>query len=309
MSLKQSRILVPILGMFFLFPFFFFGGPTHYAPRSLLETWNLGHLLFFMLFVCLLDEKRDEGFSWCWVLIVFVASLGLGILIEFIQSGVNGRQPSTYDIVCDGLGAILGVLWVCWRDSSRKRRGVLLFIAVLISVWVLSPVATALVDEWQARKDFPLLADFENPNELSRWSGSASYQQSQEQVTHGKFSLKISLTTATYSGVSLHYFPHDWRGLSRLHFSVFNNSVNDLSLTVRAHDKKHEQGPQHYRDRFNRSFTLHQGWNDINIPLADIENSPKGRRMDMANIRSLGLFVIRQLKNKSIYVDNMRLVP
>ncbi|VAW35773.1 hypothetical protein MNBD_DELTA03-1599, partial [hydrothermal vent metagenome] len=202
-----------------------------------------------------------------------------------------------------------GVVWLKWSCSQFKVRVALALIAGIILCWNLYPVTTALVDEWQAERDFPLLAGFEHPYELSRWEEGYSLAcRSREQARQGNFSLRVSLSTATYSGVHLEYFPHNWQGLSFLAFSIYNAGLRPLTITVRVNDKKHEEGPQLYKDRYNRSFSIHHGWNDIKISLAAIRNAPANRKMNMSEISELGFFVIRQKKARVIFLDDVRLI-
>ena len=304
---QQSHKFVLLAGLLILLPFFFYGGPAYHSPRSYMAIWNLGHILFFMLFVCYLKMRADE-FTWLWALKVCCLVVGLGILIEIIQSGIDGRTASSLDVVRDFMGAVLGTVWVSWKRLSWQGKGGAAIIVGAIMIWNLYPVSIALVDEWQAREDFPLLAGFENSYELSRWGGDATMQRSQEQVRQGKFSLRLSLTTAIYSGIHFEHFPRDWRGFDSLRFSLYNDDILPLSVTVRVHDRKHEQGQQRYTDRFNRTFVLKHGWNDLKINLSDIQNSPKNRKMDLSEIRGLGIFVIRQSEKKVLYLDDVRLV-
>ena len=73
------------------------------------------------------------------------------------------------------------------------------------------PVYQSLDDEWVARKQFPVLADFETPFEQTRFSDVHQVQREQNIVRHGRYALRVQLSTVHYSGISLFYFPHDWR--------------------------------------------------------------------------------------------------
>ncbi len=292
-----------------MFPFFFYGGPSGHSIRSFMAAWNLGHPLFFMLFACYLGRKKAGVVSWAWILRIFVLILLIGSLIEIIQSGIAGRTASSLDVVRDLTGGVLGVVWLRWSYSSLKIRLGMALVVGAILCWSLYPVTTALVDEWQAGRDFPLLAGFEHPCEVSRWAvGNSVIRRSRQEARQGHFSLRVSLTTATYSGVHLEYFPHNWQGFSFLSFSIYNNGLSPLAVTVRVNDKKHEEGQQLYKDRYNRSFILHHGWNDIKISLADIQKAPANREMNMSEISELGFFVIRQKTDKIIFLDDVRLI-
>ncbi len=292
-----------------MLPFFFYGGPSGHSLRSFMAAWNLGHPLFFMLFVCYFGWKKGGVVSWTWILRIFLLILLIGSLIEIIQSGIPGRTASALDVVRDLMGGVLGVVWLRWSSSPLRVRLGLALVAVVILCWNFYPVATALVDEWQAEQDFPLLAGFEHPCEVSRWvEGDSVIRRSRKRARQGHFSLRVSLSTATYSGVHLEYFPHNWQGLSFLAFSIYNKGLKPLAITVRVNDKKHEEGPQLYKDRYNRSFITHHGWNDIKISLADIRNAPADRKMNMSEISELGFFVIREKRDRVIFLDDVRLI-
>jgi hypothetical protein len=64
---------------------------------------------------------------------------------------------------------------------------------------------------------------------------------------------------------------------------------------------------QEYSNRFNGSTVLHPGWNDIVIPMTDILRGLQGRTMDLTKIRGFGLFVMRQIDSRVLYLDNVRL--
>ncbi len=292
-----------------MLPFFFYGGPSSHSLRSFMAAWNFGHPVFFMLFVCYFGRKTGSSVSWARIMRILLLVLLTGTLIEIIQSGIPGRTASALDVTRDLMGGVLGVVWLRWPCSPLKVRLGLALVAGVILCWNLYPVTTALVDEWQAGRDFPLLAGFEHPHELSRWAeGKSAARRSREEARQGHFSLRVSLSTATYSGVHLEYFPHNWQGWSFLAFSVYNKGLRPLTITVRVNDKKHEEGPQLYNDRYNHSFITHHGWNDIKISLADIRNAPANRKMNMSEISELGFFVIRQKRSRVIFLDDVRLI-
>jgi len=75
-------------------------------------------------------------------------------------------------------------------------------------------------------------------------------------------------------------------------------------MVCRVHDSEHNN---EYTDRFNRSFILEKGWNDLVISLADIENSPVNRLLNMDKVENLKLFVTSQDKGRIIYIDHIYL--
>jgi hypothetical protein len=106
----------------------------------------------------------------------------------------------------------------------------------------------------------------------------------------------------------LDYFPKDWRDYRYLAFSVFNPSDVPLELVCRIHDEGHYQSGGEYEDRFNRNLLVHQGWNDLEVSLADVMNAPKNRKMDMTRIKNVGIFSVQLPQKRVIYLDYFRLV-
>lgn len=104
--------------------------------------------------------------------------------------------------------------------------------------------------------------------------------------------------------MALFYFPGNWQGFKRLFISVYSPDDEKLDLVCRVHDSEHTN---QYADRFNRRFVLEKGWNDLIIPLADIQRAPVTRLLNMDKIESLGLFVVKQKKERIIYIDNVYL--
>ena len=99
-------------------------------------------------------------------------------------------------------------------------------------------------------------------------------------------------------------FPWELEKFQNLHISVYFHEKGQLVLICRVHDFVHNN---EYDDRYNERFFLKKGWNDLVIPLADIESAPVNRLMNMDKIEKLKLFVIHQDKEQMIYIDNVYL--
>ena len=295
------------------FPFFFFGGPGYYSSRSFAAAWNLGHILFFTLAAWLLGRYflergwRRSFFSLC--LRVFVVVLVAGIGIELLQMGIDGRFPDLRDVLRNQLGCLIAFAFfppVRLPVTGSRRRllqagvlGLLLF-----AVW---PLARALVDERLAHKQFPVLSDFETPFEWLRWKDTRQLRVVTAPVRHGRHALRVQLSTATYSGTSLFYFPHDWRGYRWLRFSIFNPGGREIALHCRINDVRHRDHGQRFEDRFHHRFLLKKGWNDLAVSLEEVKQAPAGRTMDMQRIEGFGIFVVRQPLPLVLYIDNVYL--
>ena len=309
---RESRRSALMLLVFILllvgFPFFFYGGPGYHAERSFKEAWNLGHVLFFSLTTwlvikyVLLGRLREK--SWGFFLLVFCSVLVAGIGIELLQGVAGGRSIDKWDLYRNQLGCLTAFALTGSLPLPRKGKWFLRAVVVCLLFFAVWPLYPALSDERLARNQFPLLADFETSYELSRWIDVHQLQRQQEFVRHGKYGVRVQLSTATYSGTYLFYFLHDWRDYRKLHFSVYNPEDEVLALHCRMHDTlHHEQYGGVFADRFHKRFELQPGWNDLSVSLQEVRTSPATRLMDMAQVEGFGLFVVRQQRAHVLYMD------
>lgn len=310
--MKKKKLTFAFL-LFLIFPFFFFFGPGYGSSRSFQCFWDLGHILFFALasyflvtFVPVLGKKPYKiQIFW----IVAITLLG-GLLIELTQVGFS-RTPGFWDMLRNLIGSFISLFFFNpgRKEWSAKRLHVMQFFTVLVVLAATIPFGVAITDEMVADAEFPLLADFETPLEKDRWEGGAGRDIVSDIASSGRCSLEVSLGTSTYSGISLVYFPADWQTYEVLSFDVYNPLAEPLRLTCRIHDQQHSEGVQSYDDRFNQSFTIQKGWNSIQVALEKVKNAPETRKMDMGDIRGLGIFATRLPRPRTIFLDNVRLRP
>ncbi len=308
---KTKRICL-ILALGSLFMLFFISGPDYYALRSFKNLWNLGHILFFSLLPLLIfnDSKASTSYP-KHVLFIMVLALLLGTLIEILQTGLDSRIPDVGDILRNIIGALVGSVFLLpsRKNFPKKRLVVIQMLVALLVIMQIAPVVSAFWDEKLANRQFPLLSSFETPFEIDRWTGGVVFEVSDDIKKNGVTAMKVMLNTDTYSGVALKYFPGDWEGYRFFQFSVFNPESDELKLTCRIHDWQHTQSRQKYEDRFNRSFSILQGWHTVTIPLEQVELAPENRQMDMQRIQGVGIFAVRLPYTRTIYIDDVRLKP
>jgi len=204
------------------------------------------------------------------------------------------------------------VVTLSWFSPSSKvlpervRRVARTVAATLLLVACL-PLAVALSDEGIARFQFPVLSDFETPFEAGRWNGDARFSVDRSVARHGKASLRVDMDTSLYSGVALVYFPRNWRGYHFLTMDVRNPSPEEVDITCRIHDLRHEEGEQRFEDRYNKLFHLRSGWNQIRIGLEEVARAPVGRTLDLGTIRVVGIFATKLPTPRTIFLDHIHL--
>lgn len=299
-----------LLLTFIIFPFFFVSDPSYQSTRSFKELWNLGHVLFFAVFVILLYFYLFPKYvsSTKKICLCLVAVILTGSGIELAQLGIHGRTVGLDDILRDLAGGAIVLGWRC-GDSQLPvlQRIPARTMAFLIAVTCVFPLGFVLVDEYRARVDFPVLSNFESRSELSRWEHAENMRWASHPVRRGRYSAEVRLTSDKYSGISLSHFPEDWHDKKALAFSIYNPG-SPLELNYRVHDRLHTGTRPRYQDRFNGMCILAGGWNEVIIPMEKIRNAPVGRQMDLSHIRGFGLFVIQQFENRIFYLDDVRLL-
>ena len=257
-----------------------------YEPRSLKELWNFGHVLLFAFATVLLSASwqwfRDRTFAGQ-IIILVILSLLVGMAIEVIQLHTGG-DFSLHDVYLDVTGACLvpAIRPQCRYRPAQYSLWLLRLVVILYLLVRAFPVAISLEDEYQARRDFPVLAGFQSKLELGRFAGG-----SRRKLTDA--GLQVDFSTKRYSGFSLKYFPGDWSGYHMLNIDIRNPGSENVYLTCRIHDEHHNQA---YSDRYNRRFNITPGDQTIQIDLEQVRTAPSTRTMDMKKIGGLGCFTV-----------------
>lgn len=294
-----------------LFVLFFAGGPRYHSARHFREAWNLGHILFFALLAyCMFSygKARDGRFG-IQSLVIVCLCIGLGGLVELFQYDFR-RIPDVQDVIRDVIGGLVGMFFLLPSRRTLGKKVLRISQAATICLLAIQvyPVFVAFADEYLARSRFPVLSDFETPWEIQRWTGSA--ERSIDDTVHldGTHSMRVALSADRYSGVNLFYFPGNWVGARQFRFSVYNPLAETLPIVCRVNDREHHLSKATYDDRFNRNYRLPQGWSTIEIDIQDIRDAPRLRRMDLAHISQVGIFVARLPRPRVMYIDRVELV-
>lgn len=308
---KDYRFWITGIGLLTGSILFFLGGPDYNSARSFSAFWNLGHIIYFSLL--------SYAFSkWPWLvrhtlirqwLFVLSVTLITGIVIEVLQYHIPGRTADPIDVIRDLTGSFLFLSFSsAYSGSLAKLKIILRTVAVILLLVQLRPLTISLIDEGLAWQQFPLLSGFETPFELNRWHATAKMTIKHIPSIADGHVMEIALSTAHYSGVELRYFPGDWRKYKTLELSIYNPQTQPLSITCRIHDLQHTLGEQRYSDRYNHQFVLSTGWNKIKINLNDVALAPQHRKMDLGQIRNLGIFVTSLPQPRIIFLDNVKLL-
>jgi hypothetical protein len=170
---------------------------------------------------------------------------------------------------------------------------------------LLAPPSLNLVDRALARAAFPVLGDFEFPLEPLRWNRGT---RSDVVARSGRHALRLELPPARYSGTALERSLGNWSDRRTFAFSLYLPPGDPpLRWTVSVRDRVHWQRGGAYGDRFDRTFELGPGWNDIEIPMEEIRNAPAARALELDDLDSLVLFTVDLEAPRTVYLDAVQL--
>jgi hypothetical protein len=263
------------------------------------------------------DRAKEKGISAPWVwLIVLAVTFCWGFGIELAQRSFTSAclanltsdcLASLDDVLNDMVGAVIYLLW--WQSCRVKRFRLGLRLFSLLPMLVALPVAFAAFDDYNIWRDFPVLASFEHRDELGRWAAGQNIKMRRVEgiARDGGYAAAIDFTTGRYSEIAMQYFYRDWRGFSALAADIYNPD-EPVALMIKIYDRQHtETGHYNFYDRYNGSYVLEHGWNEIRIPMQEIEHGPAERLMQLDQMRGFQLFLAEQPRPRTLFIDNIRL--
>jgi hypothetical protein len=318
-----KKVLLPILGLV-LIAALAVVATMPIGVDSLLwrELQNWLHILFFagLAIVLLLLFRRFLYAFLRQPSLHYLLALGLSAMAGVISEALQypgPRDADFGDLLRDlvGVTAGLGIAQYFdtrirprrrWLQLARKITGAAAFAFILIT---LLPSAKWSLAYWQRDRAFPVIHDFD-----SYWMQRFLAAQSAE-ITSGepdsacesldaKTIGRIELRQGQYPGFTIADPVPDWSGYSHLSFSVCNTTSVEIKLCVRIDDELHEFAPE---DRFVRCFGLAPGLNRIEIPLEEVAEAPAGRRMDLARIARVIVFVPDLKTRSSLVISDLKL--
>ncbi|MEZ6123248.1 MAG: hypothetical protein R3C49_08760 [Planctomycetaceae bacterium] len=243
------------------------------------------------------------------ILLMSFVLAAVGGLGEYLQRFV-GRSSSWSDVAANTIGLTAAVCWI----AARSVRGVWGSMLKLAAVVLLIAVSIRpMLEAWdcvQQRNSFPLLASFERTREPHSWiQRSATMERSQEWSSAGQWSARIQLPPSKWPGVAMAWFERDWRGFHELTLDMHNPNDEPLDVVVKIFDRQHAETGFETQDRFHHIVTLAPGLTQhVRIDLAEVENAPVGRRMNMEEIWLLEFFCAKTpARERVLFLDNIRL--
>lgn len=221
--------------------------------------------------------------------LAFVCTLVLGIFTEAIQIPMR-RDASWDDIIADALGATSFLLFAATVQQKRVTAYTSIFAGTAILVWTLIPLGAVTAAVYQRNARFPVIFNGDIESERMFVSGINTRMESQKLKPDGGTYTSVEFATQSAPRIEIRDLVPDWSGYSKLNVKVGVPGNQELTLTVRIHDKAHRRGDQPHEDRFSRQYIIAPGLNTVAVPLDEIKSAPRDRLMDMAQIEALILF-------------------
>lgn len=92
-----------------------------------------------------------------------------------------------------------------------------------------------------------------------------------------------------YPGMFRTPIRQDWRGIQALQVDLFWPKAVPAVFAVRLDDRP---GNPPYPERFQKEFSVTQGWNSVRIPAGEIEHAAGGRLLQLDHVRQWGVFLV-----------------
>jgi hypothetical protein len=274
------------------------------------ELLSVAHVVGFALFAlaaaafCLRDGTGRR----------VVASIALAgafatlvaVLSELAQIP-TGRDADVTDLYRDAAGIAAGLSAAAAVVGAGRWRLALVGVALAGLAAGLWEPGGPLVARVAAQMRFPVLMDFDGPFEgalIERVSTRIEIVDAPAGwPVRGKVARVRPRGNWRYEGISFFGLPADWSEYETLEFIVAAEEPVRLALTVRVHDRAHND---QYSDRFNRVFAVGQEPVVIRIPLAEIRDAPAKRKLDLTQIEDVTIFLTSPFES-GFYLDNLQL--
>jgi hypothetical protein len=289
--------------------------------RFIGELQNTGHIFAFgvaaTVSLKLMQNAKNAVVQHAFYqyIVTFFLCLSAGVLVELLQL-ITYSDADVYDVVRDIIGAVsfLGFCFLIdkgllFQLGEKKRQiqltvGVFSVAALLVG---LAPLARTVIDYCQRYRAFPVVIDFNSSWVYEFLTTNHSRLQVVEPPVYwehapGKKVAYVKLDKARYPGFNFDEPQPDWSGYSFLNFQTYSKNTDMVKLTIRVHDKKHNQ---QYNDRFNYSIDIGYGEKLVHIPLRNIKTAPTDRAMNMKEIAGLMLFAEPLEKPVEFYLSNI----
>lgn len=240
----------------------------------------------------------------------------VGMLILFggameIVQGYMGRSPAWHDAIANSIGALAGALWffggALGRAGHAAGRWIGRFAAVaLIAVASWGPALT-LIDVGRVRLQFPMLASFESPMEMTRWHfGNCSGEMSTVHVTSGDHGMRLTFQPTDHPAATLLDVHGDWSDITAIELDVsVDESVSEqVEFVLKVIDDHHAD---YHGDVFRKTFWLDAGQAySLSATREEIVAGPRTRDLDLSAVKHVSVQILKPTGEVVLYLDALR---
>lgn len=271
--------------------------PSDNLTSSALQ--NFGHFALFAILGFLVLRQLRAVFKEQIVRAVLLSTVCLvllGLMVEWIQTGIDGRTASVKDFVLDIGGMLAGYLTYWSRTlwvSGRWRASLTALLMAIVLLFIASRSLLVLVGFDFFRPPLPVVRVFDQPFSHNKLElvGAASTQLAVHGQDGGGKSLRVLFGEAKYSGVIFHEDGGQWSQYEVLRIKVFNSLQHNRQIELRIEDRLHNN---RYSDRYNRSFSILPGLNELRVPLESLVQMGQGssprRELDIDDVSRIQIF-------------------
>ncbi|MBY0526917.1 MAG: hypothetical protein K2R98_26220 [Gemmataceae bacterium] len=163
-----------------------------------------------------------------------------------------------------------------------------------------------------------MLFDFEDAAELKAWSNlvlpdakgkepAATIEQSAENATSGKHSLKITFAGGAWPAITTTRIPDDWTPFQTFKADVTVSRPCVVGFALFQEKSKRDPGWDGGISRWVRTFFLKPGKNSIVTSIPEPTGNPYAYHTKYGKAERFEIFMYSPHEGESIYVDNIRL--
>jgi hypothetical protein len=157
------------------------------------------------------------------------------------------------------------------------------------------------------RSSFPLLADFEDPDQIALWYGLNGGERRLDDAGRGHGGvLRLDIDgKQTYPGVTVVCRPHDW--------SHYQQLLVDVRLRPPAPDSLHvwlrllDYEAKRDAEWAQRRYTATHAWKTLEFSLQDLRSRHHGRAFDLQDVHALTVGLSSTAGPAALEIDNVRL--
>ncbi len=289
--------------------------PDLFSAKLVDALWPFGHVVIFATWVSLIFFYRPQLLATSFQIqfaLVSILALFVGGAIELIQP-FFGRSAELGDIYFNWLGCFAALIFLTKAKLSHRLLAGLRIICLSLLTIHAIPAFHTVKDELQAIWNFPVLAEFNSANELQRWKSDQPLSRVKESELLGDEKannslMKVTLSTRSYTGAALRYFPGDWREYDQVKVELFNPNPKTLKLNCIIIDKQYNKSRPNAEDRFDQWIHVPPGWSSHYISLEEVRNAPIDRDMDLAQISGFDLYAYKLKAPLNIYINQVKLL-